>query len=47
MRVLVTGGVGVIGCVVVRKLLGRDIEPVVCDLRPDFALLPDLIVHDG
>jgi UDP-glucose 4-epimerase len=43
MRVLVTGGVGVVGCVVVRKLLGRGIEPVVCDLRPDFALLPDLI----
>ncbi len=43
MRVLVTGGVGVVGCVVVRKLLERGIEPVVCDLRPDFTLLPDLI----
>jgi UDP-glucose 4-epimerase len=42
MRVLVTGGVGVVGAFAVRKLLTRGIEPVVCDLREDFSLLPDL-----
>ncbi|OGA67040.1 MAG: hypothetical protein A3G81_03265 [Betaproteobacteria bacterium RIFCSPLOWO2_12_FULL_65_14] len=42
MRVLVTGGLGVIGVRVVRKLLERGIQPVVCDFRPDFSLLPDL-----
>jgi UDP-glucose 4-epimerase len=42
MRVLVTGGVGVVGAFAVRKLLERGIDPVVCDLRPDFSLLPDL-----
>jgi UDP-glucose 4-epimerase len=42
MRVLVTGGVGVVGSFVVRKLLLHKIEPVVCDLRADFSLLPDL-----
>jgi len=42
VRVLVTGGLGVIGVRVVRKLLERGIQPVVCDFRPDFSLLPDL-----
>jgi UDP-glucose 4-epimerase len=42
MRVLVTGGLGVVGSFVVRKFLQRGIEPVVCDLRADFSLLPDL-----
>jgi UDP-glucose 4-epimerase len=39
---MVTGGIGVVGAFVVRKLLARGIEPVVCDLRADFSLLPDL-----
>lgn len=43
MRVLVTGGVGVIGVRVVRKLLERGIQPVVCDFRADFSLMPDLV----
>jgi UDP-glucose 4-epimerase len=43
MRVLVTGGVGVVGSLVVRKLLERGLEPLVCDLRADFTLLPDLV----
>ena len=43
MRVLVTGGVGVVGSLVVRKLLERGLEPLVSDLRADFTLLPDLI----
>ena len=43
MRVLVTGGVGVIGVRVVRKLLERGIEPLVYDFRPDFSLMPDLV----
>jgi UDP-glucose 4-epimerase len=43
VRVLVTGGVGVIGVRVVRKLLDRGIEPVVFDLRPDFTLMADLL----
>jgi len=43
MRVLVTGGVGVIGVRVVRKLLERGIEPLVFDARPDFSLMPDLV----
>lgn len=42
MRVLVTGGLGVVGAGVVRKLLARGIDTVVCDLRADFSLLPDL-----
>jgi UDP-glucose 4-epimerase len=42
MRVLVTGGVGVVGSVVVRKLVARGLDPVVCDLRADFSLLPEL-----
>lgn len=43
MRVMVTGGIGVVGAFVVRKLLARGIEPIVCDLRADFSLLPDLV----
>jgi len=43
VRVLVTGGVGVIGVRVVRKLLERGIEPLVYDFRPDFSLMPDLV----
>jgi UDP-glucose 4-epimerase len=43
MRVLVTGGVGVVGSLVVRKLLERGLEPLICDLRADFTLLPDLV----
>ncbi len=42
MRILVTGGAGVVGSMVVRKLLARDITPVVFDLRDDFSLMPDL-----
>jgi len=43
VRLLVTGGVGVIGVRVVRKLLERGIEPLVYDFRPDFSLMPDLV----
>jgi len=43
VRVLVTGGVGVIGVRMVRKLLERGIEPLVYDSRPDFSLMPDLV----
>lgn len=43
MRVLVTGGVGVIGVRVVRKLLQRGCEPLVYDSRADFSLMPDLV----
>jgi UDP-glucose 4-epimerase len=42
MRVLVTGGIGVNGAWVTRKLLERGHEPIVLDNRPDFSLLPDL-----
>ncbi|MDP2619995.1 MAG: NAD-dependent epimerase/dehydratase family protein [Hyphomicrobiales bacterium] len=42
MQVLVTGGVGVIGAWVTRKLVERGLRPVVLDLRPDFSLVPDL-----
>ena len=42
MRILVTGGMGVVGSLVVRKLLQRGIEPLVCDFRADYSLLPDL-----
>ncbi len=43
MNILVTGGVGVIGVRVVRKLLARGMKPVVFDVRPDFSLMPDLV----
>lgn len=42
MRILVTGGVGVNGAAVTRKLLDRGIMPVVIDNRPDFSLLADV-----
>lgn len=42
MRILVTGGLGVNGCWVVRDLLEMGHEPVVFDARPDFTLLRDL-----
>ena len=42
MRILVTGGLGVNGCWVVRDLLETGHEPVVFDVRPDFTLLRDL-----
>ena len=42
MRILVTGGLGVNGCWVVRDLLEMGHEPVVFDVRPDFTLLRDL-----
>lgn len=42
MRILVTGGVGVNGAVVTRKLLARGVIPVLVDKRPDFSLLADL-----
>lgn len=42
MRILVTGGMGVVGAMVVRKLLARGHVPVVLDAREDYALLPDL-----
>jgi len=45
MRVLVTGGVGVIGARVVRKLTQRGFEPVVFDSRADFSLMADLAGH--
>ncbi len=42
MRILVTGGVGVNGAVVTRKLLDRGITPVVVDRRADFSLVNDI-----
>jgi UDP-glucose 4-epimerase len=42
VNILVTGGAGVIGVRVVRKLLERGIKPVVFDFRPDYSLMPDL-----
>jgi UDP-glucose 4-epimerase len=42
MRILVTGGVGVNGSWVTRKLLERGHEPIVLDYRVDYSLLPDL-----
>lgn len=42
MRILVTGGVGVNGAVVTRKLLDRGIAPVVVDRRADFSLVGDI-----
>ena len=42
MRVLVTGGMGVNGARVVRKLVALGLDPVVLDRRPDYSLLPEL-----
>jgi UDP-glucose 4-epimerase len=42
MRVLVTGGLGVNGSWVTRRLLERGHEPVVFDFRPDTALVEDI-----
>jgi UDP-glucose 4-epimerase len=42
MRILVTGGVGVNGSWVTRKLLERGHEPIVLENRADYSLLPDL-----
>ena len=42
MRVLVTGGLGVNGSWVTRRLLERGHEPVVFDFRPDTALIEDI-----
>ncbi len=42
MRILVTGGIGVNGAVVVRKLIDRRLTPVAVDRRPDFSLVPDI-----
>ena len=41
MRLLVTGGCGVIGARVVAKLAARGIRPIVLDARPDFSLMRD------
>lgn len=40
MSVLVTGGLGVNGAPVLRKLVERGLRPIVIDLRPDLSL-PD------
>jgi UDP-glucose 4-epimerase len=42
MEVLVTGGMGVNGARVVRKLVALGFDPVVLDRRPDYSLLPEL-----
>lgn len=42
MNVLITGGVGVNGSWVTRKLLERGLAPVVLENREDYSLLPDL-----
>jgi UDP-glucose 4-epimerase len=42
MRILVTGGTGVIGAWVIPKLLEKGIVPVVLDIRDDFSLMPEL-----
>ena len=39
MNVLVTGGLGVNGAPVVRKLVERGVTPIVVDIRPDLTLL--------
>ena len=39
MNILVTGGLGVNGAPVVRKLLERGFDPIVVDTRPDLTLL--------
>lgn len=42
MRILVTGGLGVNGSWVTRKLLERGHTPIVLENREDYSLLPDL-----
>ena len=42
MNILVTGGLGVNGCWVARKLLEMGHNPVVFDIRPDFSLVADI-----
>jgi UDP-glucose 4-epimerase len=42
MRILVTGGTGVIGAWVIPKLLEKGTVPVVLDIRDDFSLMPEL-----
>lgn len=42
MRILVTGGTGVIGSRVVSKLVARGIEAIVLDSREDFSLMPGM-----
>ncbi len=44
MNVLVTGGLGVNGSWVTRKLVERGMRPLVLDLRPDFSLLGEDLV---
>jgi len=43
MNVLVTGGLGVNGSWVTRKLVERGLRPVVVDLRPDFSLVGEAL----
>jgi UDP-glucose 4-epimerase len=42
MNILITGGVGVNGSWVTRKLLARGYQPIVLENRVDYSLLPDL-----
>ncbi len=42
MNILVTGGLGVNGCWVVRELIEKGHTPIIYDNRSDFTLLPDL-----
>jgi UDP-glucose 4-epimerase len=42
MRVLVTGGCGLVGAFAVRRLLAGGHEPVIYDLAPNFELLADV-----
>jgi len=44
MNVLITGGLGVNGSWVTRKLIERGFRPVVLDLRPDFSLVGESLV---
>ncbi len=42
MRLLVTGGLGVNGSCVIRKLIERGLRPLVCDTGTDFSLVADI-----